>query len=146
MHAEFDGCGFSSFRNLLPSSLAKNFFGLYVIVFFLQVLVFVFFFYVMSLSLFCAVSFYVLSFYESFLSTDYIIHWGQKIELAQKFHTMHGNQFWLAWLLQFWRFSLFCLPSKRPKFPFGPCTIVHGGQKIKLIRIGSNSLCKYVLM
>ena len=26
----------------------------------------------------------------------------------------------------------FCLPSKRPKFPFGPWTIVHGGQKIEL--------------
>ena len=25
----------------------------------------------------------------------------------------------------------FCLPSKRPKFPFGPWTIVHGGQKIE---------------
>ena len=29
-------------------------------------------------------------------------------------------------------FSLFRLPSKRPKFPFGPWTIVHGGQKIEL--------------
>ena len=26
----------------------------------------------------------------------------------------------------------FSLPSKRPKFPFGPWTIVHGGQKIEL--------------
>ena len=26
----------------------------------------------------------------------------------------------------------FCLPSKQPKFPFGPWTIVHGGQKIEL--------------
>ena len=26
----------------------------------------------------------------------------------------------------------FCLPSKRPKFPFRPWTIVHGGQKIEL--------------
>ena len=26
---------------------------------------------------------------------------------------------------------LFRLPSKWPKFPFGPWTIVHGGQKIK---------------
>ena len=24
----------------------------------------------------------------------------------------------------------FCLPQKRPKFPFGPWTIVHGHQKI----------------
>ena len=27
---------------------------------------------------------------------------------------------------------LFQTPSKRPKFPFGPWTIVHGGQKIEL--------------
>ena len=27
---------------------------------------------------------------------------------------------------------LFRLPSKWPKFPFGPWTIVHGGQKIEL--------------
>ena len=27
-------------------------------------------------------------------------------------------------------FASFCLPSK-PKFPFGPWTIVHGGQKIE---------------
>ena len=26
----------------------------------------------------------------------------------------------------------FSLPSKRPKFPFRPWTIVHGGQKIEL--------------
>ena len=26
----------------------------------------------------------------------------------------------------------FSLPSKRPNFPFGPWTIVHGGQKIEL--------------
>ena len=25
----------------------------------------------------------------------------------------------------------FCLPSKRPNFPFGPWAIVHGGQKIE---------------
>ena len=25
----------------------------------------------------------------------------------------------------------FCLPSKRPKFPFRPWAIVHGGQKIE---------------
>ena len=25
----------------------------------------------------------------------------------------------------------FCLPSKLPKFPFGPWAIVHGGQKIE---------------
>ena len=27
---------------------------------------------------------------------------------------------------------LFHFPSKQPKFPFGPWTIVHGGQKIEL--------------
>ena len=26
----------------------------------------------------------------------------------------------------------FCLPLKRPNFPFGPWAIVHGGQKIEL--------------
>ena len=29
-------------------------------------------------------------------------------------------------------FAPFQTPSKRPKFPFGPWTIVHGGQKIEL--------------
>ena len=28
-------------------------------------------------------------------------------------------------------FAHFSLPSKRPKFPFGPWAIVHGGQKIE---------------
>ena len=28
----------------------------------------------------------------------------------------------------------FCLPSKRPNFPFGPWAIVHGGQKIHASR------------
>ena len=30
-------------------------------------------------------------------------------------------------------FAPFHLPSKRPKFPFEPWTIVHGGQKIELV-------------
>ena len=28
-------------------------------------------------------------------------------------------------------FASFCLASKQTKFPFGPWTIVHGGQKIE---------------
>ena len=32
--------------------------------------------------------------------------------------------------------------QKRPNFPFGAWTIVHGYQKIQLIRIGSKNLCK----
>ena len=32
--------------------------------------------------------------------------------------------------------------QKRPNFPFGPWTIVHGHQKISMIRIGSKILCK----
>ena len=28
-------------------------------------------------------------------------------------------------------FASFCFPSKWPKFPFRPWTIVHGGQKIE---------------
>ena len=28
----------------------------------------------------------------------------------------------------------FCLPPKRPNFPFGPWAIVHGGQKIELAK------------
>ena len=36
----------------------------------------------------------------------------------------------------------FCLPSKRPNFPFAPWTIIHGQQKILLIGIGSKNSCK----
>ena len=32
--------------------------------------------------------------------------------------------------------------QKRPNFPFGAWTIVHGHQKIELIGIGSKNLCK----
>ena len=32
--------------------------------------------------------------------------------------------------------------QKRPNFPFGPWTIVHGHQKISMIGIGSKILCK----
>ena len=32
--------------------------------------------------------------------------------------------------------------QKRPNFPFGAWTIVHGYQKIQLIGIGSKNLCK----
>ena len=31
-------------------------------------------------------------------------------------------------------FTHFCLPSKQPKFPFQPWTIVHGGQKIESVQ------------
>ena len=45
---------------------------------------------------------------------------------------MHGNQFWWAWDLRFWRFfSFFVCLQKWSNFPFGPWTIVHGGQKIE---------------
>ena len=37
-----------------------------------------------------------------------------------------------VWPLLFWKFTCFCFPSKRPNFPFGPWTIVHGDQKIEL--------------
>ena len=30
--------------------------------------------------------------------------------------------------------ALKCMSSKWPKFPFGPWTIVHGGQKIELVQ------------
>ena len=36
--------------------------------------------------------------------------------------------------------------QKRPNFPFGAWTIVHGHGKIQLIGIGSKNLCKYGLM
>ena len=35
-------------------------------------------------------------------------------------------------LFSFRDLASFCLPSKQPKLPFGPWTIVHGGQKIEL--------------
>ena len=35
---------------------------------------------------------------------------------------------------------------KRPNFPFGAWTIVHGHQKIQLIGISSKNICKYGLM
>ena len=44
-----------------------------------------------------------------------------------------ADQFWWVWFLRFLEIlPLFRLPSKRPKFPFGPWAIVHGGQKIEL--------------
>ena len=36
--------------------------------------------------------------------------------------------------------------QKRPNFPFGAWTIVHGHQKIQSIGIGSKNSCKYELM
>ena len=40
---------------------------------------------------------------------------------------MHVHQFWWVWSL---RFRRYCYSQKRPNFPFGPWTIVHGHQKI----------------
>ena len=37
--------------------------------------------------------------------------------------------------------ACFCLPSKRPYFPFGPWTIVHGSEKIESNKIGSKNSC-----
>ena len=39
----------------------------------------------------------------------------------------------------FWRYCYF---QKRPIFPFDPWAIVHGHQKIQLLRIGSKKSCK----
>ena len=41
-------------------------------------------------------------------------------------------------------FALFCLPSKRPKFPFESWTIVHGGQKIES-KLWQQTLCRCTL-
>ena len=56
---------------------------------------------------------------------------------------MHVHQFWWAWSLQFRRYYYLL---KRPNFPFGAWTIVHGHQKIQSIGIGSKNSCKYGLM
>ena len=45
---------------------------------------------------------------------------------------MHENHFSGRNLSGFGVMAPFCLPSKTTKFPFGPWTIVHGGQKIEL--------------
>ena len=72
---------------------------------------------------------------QNFPSTmGYIVHGTQKIESVQKIHAsrswceMNANQFWWVWPLWFRRFGSILFPSK---FPFGPWTIVHGGQKIE---------------
>ena len=44
---------------------------------------------------------------------------------------MHSN-FGGRGLSGFEDIAPFCLPSKWQKFPFGPWTIVHGGQKLEL--------------
>ena len=56
---------------------------------------------------------------------------------------MYTHQFWWVWSLQFRRY---CYLQKRPNFPFGAWTIVHGHQKIQSIGIGSKNSCKYELM
>ena len=53
---------------------------------------------------------------------------------------MHVRQFWLVLLLRFLRLATF---QKRPNFPFGAWTIVHGHQKILIDR---NWLKKYMLV
>ena len=77
--------------------------------------------------------------WPSFPFKPWAIQGDQKIESAHKIHAsrgwceMHVNQFWWAWLIWFWRFCSFSLPSKQPNFPFRPWTIiVHGSQKIEL--------------
>ena len=56
-----------------------------------------------------------------------------RLESAQKIHAsrgrcqVHARQFWWAWLLQFRRMATF---QKRPNYPFGAWTIVHGHRKI----------------
>ena len=60
--------------------------------------------------------------------------WGSENRIGSK-KSLHTNQFWWAWPLQFWRFSLFfCVPSKLPNFPLRPQTIVQGGQKIESVQ------------
>ena len=60
-----------------------------------------------------------------------------RLESAQKFiqvgidvTCMHTNFGWRG-LSGFGAMASFCLPSKKPKFPFGPWAIVYGGQKIE---------------
>ena len=66
-----------------------------------------------------------------------IVHGGQKIELAQKFILVETDvkcmetNFGGRGISGFGVMAPFSLPSKRPKFPFEPWTIVHGGQKIE---------------
>ena len=55
-----------------------------------------------------------------------IVHGVKKIELVQNIYTnrgpceINGNQFWLAWLLQFWRFCSFSLAIRNSQnFLFG---------------------------
>ena len=60
----------------------------------------------------------------SLQTMDYIVHGGQKIELAQKIHVsrgqleMHGKQFWWAWPYRFRSYGSFLLAFKNGKnFP-----------------------------
>ena len=50
---------------------------------------------------------------------------------------MYVHQFWGAWSF---RFRRYCHLQKRPNFPFGAWTIVHGHQKIQSIGIGSKNV------
>ena len=67
-----------------------------------------------------------------------IVHECQKIELAKKFMQIEVDlkcmqtNFGGRGLSGCGDIAPFCLSSKRPKFPFEPWTIIHGGQKIEL--------------
>ena len=84
----------------------------------------------------CAISLVGMAFpvlgFCTFLWT--IVHGAQKIESALKFMQVEvevkcmETKFGGRGFSSFRDFAPFCLPSKRPKFPFGPWT-VHGGQK-----------------
>ena len=54
-------------------------------------------------------------------------------------HTNFGGR-------SFFSFGDMATSQKRPNFPFGTWTIVHGHQKIQSIGIGSKNSCKYGLM
>ena len=66
-----------------------------------------------------------------------IVHGGQKIESAQKFMQVEidvkcmETKFDEHGFSGFGDFAPFVCLQKRLKFPFGPWTIVHGGQKIE---------------
>ena len=51
--------------------------------------------------------------------------------VVKRMQTNFGGRGYFA----FGDIACFCLPSKWPNFPFGPWTIVHGGQKIELAQI-----------
>ena len=74
-----------------------------------------------------------------------IVHGGQKIELAKNFMQVEVDvkcmqtNFGRRGHSSFGDFAPYVCLQKWPKFPFGPWTIVHGGQKIELAK---KILCK----